>query len=79
MNDGEEFQKSYKEIYPKELELKLEYSGSYATFLDLYTTISNGKISSKLYDKYDDFSFFFLFFAWQTFIAIFHDLFFMQL
>ena len=56
INNGGEFQKPYKEIYPKELDLKLEYSGYYAIFLDIYTTISNGNISSKLYDKYDDFS-----------------------
>ena len=56
LNDGGKFQKSYKEIYPKKLELKLEDSRSHATFLDLNITISNGKISAKLYDKCDDFS-----------------------
>ena len=40
--DGEDFQKSYNEIYSKELVLKLENRGSHATFLDLNTTISNG-------------------------------------
>ena len=29
--------------------------GVFRIFLDLYTTISNGKISDKLYNKYDDF------------------------
>jgi len=58
LNDGNEFLNSYKEIYPKELELKLEHRGSHATFLDLDLTIENGKITSKLYDKRDDFSFF---------------------
>lgn len=46
--DGEEFKKSYKEICPKELVLKLERSGSHTTFLDLKIRISNGKISTKL-------------------------------
>ena len=58
LNDGEEFQKSYMEIYPPELELKLEHIGTHATFLDLDLTLDKGKIISKLYDKRDDFSFF---------------------
>ena len=58
MNDGGEFERSYKEIYPKELELKLEHTGNYATFLDLKLSIDNGMITSTLYDKRDDFSFF---------------------
>ena len=57
LNDGVEFQNSYKEIYPKELVLKLEYSGFHSTFLALNIIISNGKISTKLYDKRDYFSF----------------------
>ena len=48
-NDGREFQESYEVIYSKELVLKLEYSRSHATFLDLDISIGNGKISSKLY------------------------------
>ena len=43
-NDGREFQMSYKEIYPKELILKLEQSGTHVTFLDVNITKSNGKI-----------------------------------
>ena len=58
INDGGEFERSYREIYPDQLELKLEYSGKSATFLDLKLSIENGKIVSKLYDKRDDFSFF---------------------
>ena len=58
LNDGGEFGNSYKEIYPKELELKLEHNGLHATFLDLDLSIENGKISSKIYDKREDFSFF---------------------
>ena len=55
LNDGGEFQKSYKEIYLKELLLKLEHSRSHAAFLNSNITISNGKISTKLYDKCGDF------------------------
>ena len=45
LNDGENFQKSYKEIYLKELVLKFEPSGYHAAFLNLNIAISNGKIS----------------------------------
>ena len=61
LNDGGEFQKSFKEIYLKELVLKLEHSGSHTTFRNLNITISNGKISTKLYNKYDEFFFYCLY------------------
>ena len=35
INDGNLFQSVYKEIYPDELELKVEHSGSHASFLNL--------------------------------------------
>ena len=41
-----------------ELVLNVEHSGSQTTFLDLNITISNRKISTKLYYKRDDFLFF---------------------
>lgn len=45
-------------IYPKELQLnKANSSDTYAAFLDLDLTIDNGLISSKIYDKRDDFDF----------------------
>ena len=50
LNNGGEFEKSYKEIYPKELDLKLEFSGNHGTFLDLDLKINNGKIISTLFD-----------------------------
>ena len=56
-NNWIKFQKSYKEIQPKELVLKLEHSGSDATFFDSNITISNSKISTKLYNKCDNFFF----------------------
>ena len=47
INDGGEFQKSYKKVYLKGRKLKLEHSGFHVTFLNLDITISNGKISIK--------------------------------
>ena len=41
-----------------ELVLNVEHSGSQTTVLDLNITISNRKISTKLYYKRDDFLFF---------------------
>ena len=35
LNDVREFQKSYKEMYPTELVVKLKYYGSHATFLEI--------------------------------------------
>ena len=58
LNDGGEFGKSYKDVYPDELELKVEHSGSHATFLNLDISIVDGKFIYKLYDKRDDFPFF---------------------
>ena len=46
------------QIYPPELQLnKVNTSDSEAPFLDLHLSISNGFVSSKLYDKRDDFDF----------------------
>ena len=46
------------QIYPPELELnKANTSDTEAPFLDLHRSISNGFVSSKLYDKHDDFDF----------------------
>ena len=45
-------------IYPPELQLnKANTSDTKAPFLDLHLSISNGFVSSKLYDKCDDFDF----------------------
>ena len=35
INDGNEFFKSFQNIYLKELELRVEHPGTYVTFLDL--------------------------------------------
>ena len=58
LNDGGEFGRSFHEIYPKELELKCDHSGSHATFLDLEITIVDGIFVFKLFDKRDNFPFF---------------------
>ena len=45
-------------IYPAELQLnKANSSGTEASFLDLNLSISNGTVSTKIYDKRDDFDF----------------------
>ena len=58
INDGNEFSNSFKCIYPKELSLKLEHSGTHATFLDLDIKIEDGLFIYKLFDKRDAFPFF---------------------
>ena len=46
------------QIYPHELQLnKAKTSGTVAPFLDLTLSISNGFVSSKIYDKRGDFDF----------------------
>ena len=44
------------QIYPSDLQInKANTSDTEAPFLDLYLSISNGFVSSKIYDKRDDF------------------------
>ena len=57
LNDNQEFENSYRQIYPKELELKCEHAGSHATFLDLDIKIEEGMFIYKLFDKRDAFKF----------------------
>ena len=46
------------QIYPPELQLnKANTSDTETPFLDLHLSISNGFVSSKIYDKRDDFDF----------------------
>ena len=45
-------------LYPTELKLnKANSSDTEAPFLDSNLSITNGKVSSKIYDKWDDFNF----------------------
>ena len=46
------------QIYPSELKLyKANASDTEAAFLDLHLSISNNIVSTKIYDKRDDFEF----------------------
>ena len=59
VNDGGEFERSHKSIYPKELTLKKENEGmSDATFLDMETHIKDDIFDYHLFDKRDGFNFF---------------------
>ena len=52
------FDQMVDRIYPKELQSnRANYSDSEAPFLDLNQCISNGTVSTKIYDKRDDFDF----------------------
>lgn len=56
--DNPYFSTSYKDIYPKELQLnKANTSNTNTPFLDLDINISNEIIHTKIYDKRDDFNF----------------------
>ena len=57
--DNPYFEGMVNRIYPPELQLnKANTSDSEAPFLDLHLSISNGFVSSKIYDKRDDFDFY---------------------
>ena len=48
----------FNQIYPPELQLnKANISDTEAPFLDLHLSVANGFVSSKIYDKRDDFNF----------------------
>ena len=58
INDDGEFEKSFREIYPPEMELKRENSkDDAASYLDLGLEVKAKQISSNLYDKRDAFNF----------------------
>ena len=57
INDGNLFGKIYSDIYPEELELKLEHSGKHASFLNLDIEIIDDIFVYKLFDKRDAFPF----------------------
>ena len=58
INDGNEFEKYYSEIYPNELELKKEnIVNAETTFLELDISISDHSFHTRLYDKRDAFGF----------------------
>ena len=52
------FENMVSQIYPSELQLnKANASDTEAAFFDLHLSISNGIVSTKIYDKRDDFDF----------------------
>ena len=56
--DNPYFEGMVNQIYPSELQLdKANTSDTAAPFLDFHLSISNGFVSSKIYDKRDDFDF----------------------
>ena len=55
--DNSYFEGIVNRIYPFEQLNKTNTSYSEAPFLDLHLSISNGFVSSKIYDKRDDFYF----------------------
>ena len=56
--DNPYFEGMVNRIYPSELQLnKANTADTEAPFLDLHLSISNGFVSSKIYDKRDDFDF----------------------
>ena len=59
VNDGKEFDNSFKEIYPEELELKKENANDIvAIFLDLNIIIKERDFSMELLDERDRFNFY---------------------
>ena len=51
VNDGGMFKRMFKDIYPDELELKVEHDGDSGTFLNLDIWVEEGQFVYKLYDK----------------------------
>ena len=57
INEGGEFGHINADIYPKELDIKPEYQGTHASFLNRDVIIVDGKFIYKLYGKRDSFPF----------------------
>ena len=58
LNDNDEFMRSHKDIYPPEMELKVENENNYsASYLDLAIELNEGIAETKLFDKRDTFKF----------------------
>ena len=51
IKDKFEFNGSFKDIHPPELEFKVKYMGDPSTFLDIDTQLSNGKFIYKFFTK----------------------------
>ena len=57
INDNGLFEASHHTIYPEGLELKLEHSGTHASFLNIDITVVENQFLYKLFDKRDTFPF----------------------
>ena len=57
-SDDNEFLTSFKNIYPKELDLKVERQGNHVSFLDLDIKVEDSIFVYKPFDKRDKFSLF---------------------
>ena len=67
INDGNEFENHYNEIYPSELILKKEItSHRETTFLDLHLCINEGQIQTSLFDKRNSYNFNVVRFAYKS-------------
>ena len=56
--DDNEFLTSFKNIYPKELDLQIERQGNQVSFLDLDNKVEDSVFVYKPFDKRDEFSLF---------------------
>ena len=69
--DNPYFEGMVNQIYPPELQLnKANISDNEATFLDLHLSVANGFVSSKIYDKRDDFDFDIVNFPFLAFLVV---------
>ena len=70
--DNHYFEGMVNQIYPPELQLnKANISDIEASFLDLHLSVANGFVSSKIYDKRDDFDFDIVNIFWMvTFLVV---------
>ena len=67
INDGNEFENHYNEIYPSELILKKENtSHTETTSLDLHVCINEGQFQTSLYDKRNSYNFKLLRFPYKS-------------
>ena len=58
LHGNDEFMRSHKDIYPPEMELKVENEKNYsASYLDLAIELNEGIAETKLFDKRDTFKF----------------------
>ena len=55
LDEGGKFAQDFHEIYPTELELKVEHNGSHTALLDLDISIDKREFIYKMFDKEDAF------------------------